>query len=250
MIWRQLRKPVGKVQPPLRRCGKGRPIKGCLEKNSGNEDLTGKEFCLGLSNLVRCLQYRFNFPAVDYTTEEILKILPKYKLTDDEFVAAEKCLKTCDRVLYADANLTGRDNLRRLLFGIAAESPKNIRLLPRRREEHEGKKMGSFSKHDLPEETEQTTAVVDAAYSVHREMGPGLLESIYESCLAKELERGYVALKGKRVFPFFMVKDLLDEKLWLDLIVGDKVILEVKAVEELVPVHEAQLLTYLKLTGV
>ena len=122
-VWRQLRKPVASMAtPPL---VKAAQLKDAWKK-LGNEDLTGKEFCFGLSNLVReCLQYRFNFPAVHYTTEEILKTLPKYKLTDDEFVAAEKCLKTCDRVLHADANLTGRDNLRSYCSALLPKVPKN-----------------------------------------------------------------------------------------------------------------------------
>ncbi len=82
-------------------------------KKLGNDDLSSKEFALGLSNLVReCLQYRFGFEAVDCTTEEVLNELSKLKVTDTEKGAVEKCLKTSDRVLYADGNLTGRDTLR------------------------------------------------------------------------------------------------------------------------------------------
>jgi len=122
-VWRQLRKPTGSATaPPM---GKATQLKDAWKK-LGNDELTGKEFCLGLSNLIReCLQYRFGFPAVHYTTEEILKTLPKYKLTDDEFVAAEKCLKACDRVLHADANLTGRDNLRAYCSALLPKVPKS-----------------------------------------------------------------------------------------------------------------------------
>ncbi|HUO57231.1 MAG TPA: BatD family protein [bacterium] len=122
-IWRQLNQPVrGRAALPV---GKAALLKDAWKKLS-NEELSGKEFCLGLSNLVReCLQYRFGFPAVDYTTEEILKELKKFKITDDEFVSAEKCLKTCDRVLYADGNLTGRDNLRSLAQALLPKAPKN-----------------------------------------------------------------------------------------------------------------------------
>jgi hypothetical protein len=84
-----------------------------------DEELTAKEFCLGLANLVReCLEYRFGFPAVDLTTEEILRETGKNKLTADELDAVEKCLKATDRVLYADGNLTGRDNLRTCCSGL------------------------------------------------------------------------------------------------------------------------------------
>jgi hypothetical protein len=82
-------------------------------KKLGNDNLSAKEFALGLSNLVReCLQYRFGFEAVDDTTEEILNELSKIKVSDAEKNAVEKCLKTSDRILYADGNLTGRDALR------------------------------------------------------------------------------------------------------------------------------------------
>jgi hypothetical protein len=108
--WRFSRPKKAKNQPVL--LGKAAELREAWRKLS-NEELSAKEFCLALSSLLRdCLQYRLGFPAVDYTTEEILKELKKYKLTKDEMEAVEKCLKTCDRVLYADGNLTGRDNLR------------------------------------------------------------------------------------------------------------------------------------------
>lgn len=92
----------------------------------GSEDLGGKEFCLALSSLVReCLQYRFGFPAVDFTTEEILKAVAKNKLTDDERVAVEKCLKACDKVLYADGNLGSKENLRTLCSVLLPKVKKN-----------------------------------------------------------------------------------------------------------------------------
>lgn len=95
-------------------------------KKLGNEDLSSKEFCLGLSKLVReCIQYRYQFPAVNYTTEEILREMSKRKSLDDEKAAIEKCLKTCDRVLHADGNLTGRDNLRTLASVILPKVQKN-----------------------------------------------------------------------------------------------------------------------------
>ena len=121
-IWRQLNRPVsGPAVAPL---GKAAQLKDAWKKLS-NEDLSGKEFCLGLSNLIReCLQYRFQFPAVDFTTEEVLRELKKVRISDDEFVAAEKCLKTCDRVLYADGNLTGRDNLRSFAQALLPKTPK------------------------------------------------------------------------------------------------------------------------------
>lgn len=112
-LWRQLRKPSGgkSVPPPLGRVQQLREN----WKRLGKEELSSKEFCLGLSGLVReCLEYRYGFSAVDYTTGEVLKELDQRNVTGDEMSAVEKCLKTCDRVLYADGNLTGRDALRSL----------------------------------------------------------------------------------------------------------------------------------------
>lgn len=91
-------------------------------------------------------------------------------------------------------------------------------------------------------------AIVDAAYLVHKSLGPGLLEYIYEECLAHEL-----AIQGLRVqrqvsLPI-LYRDLeIASGLRLDMVVEDSVIVELKAVERLLPVHEAQLLTYLKLS--
>jgi hypothetical protein len=122
-VWWQFRKKGGE-RPQTVPVGRAAQLREQWKK-LGNEDFSSKEFCLGLSSLVReCLQYRFNFPAVDFTTEEIISALKKQKLTDDEFVAAEKCLKTCDRVLYADGNLTGRDNLRTLCSALLPKAPR------------------------------------------------------------------------------------------------------------------------------
>ena len=109
-VWRQFhKKPAGHKAIPV---GKAEELNRAWKKLA-NENLEPKEFALGLSNLVReCLQYRFGFAAVDYTTEEIFKELLKNKVANDEKNAVEKCLKTSDRVLYADGNLTGREALR------------------------------------------------------------------------------------------------------------------------------------------
>ena len=89
--------------------------------------------------------------------------------------------------------------------------------------------------------------IVDAAYRVHKRLGPGLLESVYEIILAYELsERG---LKVKRQVPVAIVYNDMkfDEGFRADIIVEDKVIVELKSVEKVVPVHKKQLLTYLRL---
>jgi hypothetical protein len=124
VLWRLIRSDRRPGLPPPPQ-GKAAELKDRWKK-LGDEDLSSKEFCEGLSSLVReSLQYRFGFPAVNYTTEEVLKALAKVKSTDDERVAAEKCLKTTDRVLHADGNLTGRDNLRALCSALLPKVPKN-----------------------------------------------------------------------------------------------------------------------------
>jgi len=90
--------------------------------------------------------------------------------------------------------------------------------------------------------------IVDVAYHVHKRLGPGLLESVYESVLAYELKKR--GLKIERQVPVAIVYDEIkfDEGFRADLIVEDKVIVELKSVENIVPVHKKQLLTYLRLT--
>lgn len=90
--------------------------------------------------------------------------------------------------------------------------------------------------------------VVDGALKVHRTLGPGLLESVYEVCLAHELaSRGLKVLRQVRV-PIFYEGVELETDLRLDLLIEDCVIVEIKSVERMIPLFEAQALTYLKLT--
>ena len=91
--------------------------------------------------------------------------------------------------------------------------------------------------------------VVDAAYRVHSALGPGLLESVYEICLLHELEKRDLPVRRQVVVPVVYDGVQLDAGLRLDLFVQDSLVVEVKAVEALLPVHKAQLLTYLKLAG-
>ena len=102
----------------------------------------------------------------------------------------------------------------------------------------------------LPPEIESVAkTIVDAALKVHRALGPGLLESVYELCLAHELRRRGVQLESQVKLPISYEGLKIDAGLRLDLIVAQQVVVEVKAVEKLHPVHDAQLLSYLKLTG-
>ncbi len=97
-------------------------------------------------------------------------------------------------------------------------------------------------------ENEIAKQVVDAAYKLHSTLGPGLLESVYEVILASELEqRGLKVVRQLRV-PVRWGELTFDEGFRADLVVDGKVVIELKSVEELAPVHKKQLLTYLRLT--
>lgn len=90
--------------------------------------------------------------------------------------------------------------------------------------------------------------IVDAAITVHRTLGPGLLESVYEQCLQHELtKRSRTALRQVSV-PVIYDGIAIDTGFRIDLLVDDLVIVELKAVEQMIPLYEAQLLTYFKLT--
>jgi GxxExxY protein len=94
-----------------------------------------------------------------------------------------------------------------------------------------------------------THAVIGAAIEVHREMGPGLLESVYQKCMELELKlRGLECLAQARIPLVYKGIPLEADELKMDLFFPDKLVVELKAVERLLPVHEAQLITYLRLS--
>ena len=94
-----------------------------------------------------------------------------------------------------------------------------------------------------------TNGIIGAAIEVHRGIGPGLLESAYEECLCHELSLRSIPFKRQLPLPVVYKGFNLDCSYRLDLVVAERVIVEIKAVERLLPIHEAQLLTYLKLSG-
>ncbi len=98
-------------------------------------------------------------------------------------------------------------------------------------------------------ENEIGTAVVDAAITVHRELGPGLLESVYEIVLAHELSQRGLQVERQVVVPVHYKGLIFEEGFRADLMVGGKVVLELKSVEQLTNAHKKQLQTYLRLTG-
>ena len=92
-------------------------------------------------------------------------------------------------------------------------------------------------------------AVVDSAFKVHSTLGPGLLESVYETCLEYEIGKRNLSVVRQTAMPIRYEGEVLEAGLRLDLVINDSVIVEIKAVEKMLPVFEAQLLTYLKLSG-
>jgi len=95
-----------------------------------------------------------------------------------------------------------------------------------------------------------TRTVIGHAIEVHRTLGPGLLESVYEACLCHEFARaGLPFVRQKRV-PVLYKGVAVDCDLVIDILVADALVLEIKAVQQILPVHEAQLLTYLRVSGV
>ena len=101
----------------------------------------------------------------------------------------------------------------------------------------------------IPAATERIAAlVVDAAYAVHKILGAGLLESVYEPCFCHEIKKRGLSFARQQVVPIIYEGVILEENLRLDVVVEDQIICELKAVDQILPVHQAQLLTYLKLT--
>ncbi len=102
--------------------------------------------------------------------------------------------------------------------------------------------------HNLEDLNKISAAIVHCALTVHKELGPGLLESVYEACLYKELtDQGWIV--GRQVMmPVYYKGERLSADFRIDLLVEEKVIIELKAADYMLPVFSAQLLTYLKLS--
>ncbi len=98
-------------------------------------------------------------------------------------------------------------------------------------------------------ENELSKLIIGAAIEVHRNLGPGLLESAYEQCLAFELAERNVRFERQKAIPVVYKGNSLDCGFRCDFLVDNCVIVELKAVDNLMPIHDAQVLTYLKLTG-
>ena len=93
-----------------------------------------------------------------------------------------------------------------------------------------------------------TEQIIGAAIEVHRELGPGLLESVYETCLIKELKRCGLRVESQVLLPVVYKGEVLEKEFFIDLLVENVIVVELKAVEVILPIHEVQLVTYLKLS--
>lgn len=95
-----------------------------------------------------------------------------------------------------------------------------------------------------------TNKVLGLAFSVHSELGAGLLESTYEACLFYELTQNGIKVERQKKLPIFYKDIPLNEEYRIDLLIEDRLIIELKSVENLQPIHSAQILTYLKLSHI
>ncbi len=108
-----------------------------------------------------------------------------------------------------------------------------------------------FNFAPIPEATEKTgKAILDAAFKVHTALGPGLLESVYESALIYELKCLNMLVRNQVVVPVQYRELMIPSGFRMDLLVEDSVVVELKTVEKLLPIHEAQILTYLRMANI
>ena len=89
--------------------------------------------------------------------------------------------------------------------------------------------------------------IIGASIEIHKKLGPGLLESVYEHCLVRELNCQNIRTARQLKLPVYYKGEKLDKNFFIDILVEDEIILELKCVESLLPVHEVQLVTYLRL---
>lgn len=102
----------------------------------------------------------------------------------------------------------------------------------------------------IPEGTDALARqIVDAAFKVHSALGPGLIESVYQSCMAHEFSKRGLKFKQELALPVVYDGVRIDAGMRLDFLVEDLIVVELKAVEDLLQVHKAQVLTYLKISG-
>ncbi len=110
--------------------------------------------------------------------------------------------------------------------------------------------MFNISKDGYMETDIITRKVIECAIEVHKQLGPGLLESTYESCLVYELQQAELSPFNQVELPILYKNSTIDAGFRLDILLPRELIIELKAVDKLLPIHTAQLITYLKLTGI
>lgn len=92
--------------------------------------------------------------------------------------------------------------------------------------------------------------ILDCAFMVHKELGPGLLESVYEECLCEELRLKGVQVKNQVLLPLFYKGRQLNKNYRIDVLVENSIIVEIKSISDIYPIDEAQLVSYMKLAGI
>ena len=115
--------------------------------------------------------------------------------------------------------------------------------------EGEGAGVNESKSTEVFENNSLTDAIIGAAITVHRELGPGLLESVYEKCLALELTKSGLQTTSQKEIPLTYKGLALESGFRADLIIENKVLIELKSIDQLSPIHTSQVITYLKLTG-
>ena len=95
-----------------------------------------------------------------------------------------------------------------------------------------------------------TEKIIGFAINVHKELGPGVLESVYEECLYYEIFNSGLFVERQKHIPLIYKQMILESKLVIDLLVEKSVLIELKSVEKLIPVHDAQIISYLKLANI
>ena len=95
-----------------------------------------------------------------------------------------------------------------------------------------------------------TEKIIGFAINVHKELGPGLLESVYEECLHYEILNSGLFVERQKYIPIIYKQKILESKLVVDLLVENSVLIELKSVDKLIPVHDAQVISYLKLAKI
>ena len=99
-------------------------------------------------------------------------------------------------------------------------------------------------------ENELSRIILDTSFRIHSELGPGLLESVYEEILTYELCKAGLFVERQKGIPVYWNENKMDLGFRADIIVDNKVIIEIKSIETIAPVHQKQVLTYLKITGI